>query len=313
MEGPRKTRAIAIVTRLWSDKGAGWRLVRITLLLLAGLIILVVVFENKLIYFPARHPEGNWAVAESLKHQRGAGVVVEDVWFAAADGVKLHGWYCSPLVKPGSGDPAMKSRKVLLWFHGNAGNISHRYEMMTEMVKLPIDVFIIDYRGYGRSEGTPSESGLYKDADAAWSYLTDNRGLAPGSIVLFGKSLGGAVAVDLATRVSPSGLIVQSSFTSIADMADTVVPVLVRPFLSTRMASITKVGQIGCPKLFIHSRNDDVIPYKLGRRLFDAASEPKRFHEVRGARHNDTYIIGGKQYFDALREFLTDLNDASTQ
>ncbi len=169
---------------------------------------------------------------------------------------------------------------------------------------LPVNVFIVDYRGYGKSEGKPSEQGLYLDARAAWDYLVNDRRVAPRDIVILGKSLGGAPAIDLASQVEPGGLIVQSSFTSAADMAATILPFLPRLFLHTRMDSISKITRVHCPKLFIHSRADEVVPFELGRRLFEAAPDPKEFYEVIGSPHNSTYIVGGKAYFEAVRRFL---------
>jgi hypothetical protein len=198
---------------------------------------------------------------------------------------------------------------VLLWFHGNAGNISYRLDMIRMLAAIPVEIFIVDYRGYGRSEGTPTEAGLYLDARAAWNYLAGERATAPERIIIFGKSLGGAVAVDLASQleseqIEPAGLIVQSSFTSAADVAAEVLPIFPRMFLHTRMDSINKIKRIRSRKLFIHSRADEVIPFTLGYKLYEAAPEPKEFYEVRGAPHNSTYIVGGKSYLDRLRSFV---------
>jgi len=172
------------------------------------------------------------------------------------------------------------------------------------MTGIPVQVFIVDYRGYGRSEGTPTEHGLYLDARAAWDYLTNERGVPSERVIIFGKSLGGAPAIDLASQVEPAGLIVQSSFTSAADMAAVVMPLLPSVFLRTKMDSVTKISRISCPKLFIHSRADEVVPFELGYRLYQAAPEPKQFCEVNGAPHNSTYLVGGKPYFDAIRGFV---------
>jgi fermentation-respiration switch protein FrsA (DUF1100 family) len=169
---------------------------------------------------------------------------------------------------------------------------------------LPAQVFIVDYRGYGKSEGKPNERGLYLDAQASWDYLVGERRVTADRIVIFGKSLGGVPAIDLATRVEAAGLIVQSSFTSAADMAVTLVPFLPRALLRARMDSLEKIRQVHCPKLFIHSRADEVVPYKLGYRLFEAAPEPKEFYEVKGSPHNSTYVVGGEQYLAALRRFI---------
>jgi hypothetical protein len=179
------------------------------------------------------------------------------------------------------------------------------------MMELPVQVFIMDYRGYGKSEGNPSERGLYLDARAAWDYLVEGRGVPANRIIIFGKSLGGVPAIDLASKVEPAGVIVQSSFTSAADLAAAVLPFLPRVFLHTKMDSVSKIARVRCPKLFIHSRADEVVPFELGRRLYEAAPEPKQFYEVKGAPHNSTYIVGGKPYFQTLRRFVQSCSPAA--
>jgi fermentation-respiration switch protein FrsA (DUF1100 family) len=289
---------------LWSNIGFPWRLARIMLLLVVGLIIFVMAFEDNFIYFPSKYPDGFWEV-DNIPAREGEFIPkVEDCSFVTNDGVRLHGWYCTPHRKSSGRLEPLPAEMVLLWFHGNAGNISYRYDMIRAMMELPVQVFIIDYRGYGKSEGKPNEQGLYLDARAAWGYLVNERRVAPDHIVIFGKSLGGAPAIDLATQVEPAGLIVQSGFTSAGDMAATVLPFLPRVFLHTKMDSLSKIRQVRCPKLFIHSRADEVVPYELGRRLYEAAPEPKEFYEVKGSPHNSTYIVGGKPYFEALRRFV---------
>jgi pimeloyl-ACP methyl ester carboxylesterase len=289
---------------LWNNTGFLWRLSRIMLLLVVGLIIFVMAFEDKFIYFPSKYPDGVWEV-DNVPAREGEVVPrVEDCSFVASDGVRLHGWYCTPHRKVSGQLEPVPAELVLLWFHGNAGNITDRFDMLRAMVALPVRVFIIDYRGYGKSEGTPTEQGLYLDARAAWDYLVNERRVHSNQIVVFGKSLGGAPAIDLASQVEPAGLIVQSSFTSAGDMAAKVLPFLPRVLLHTNMDSKSKIVHVRCKKLFIHSRADEVVPYELGRRLFDAAPEPKEFYEVKGAPHNSTYIVGGKSYFDAIRRFL---------
>lgn len=294
-----------LLRNLWSNTGFPWRLVRIILLLIIGLAGLLMAFEDKLIYFPTRYPDGFWAV-NSLPAREGEVVPkVEDCFFSTSDGVLLHGWYCTPHLMAGGSTSPVETHTVLLWFHGNAGNLSYRYEMIRAMMAaIPLRIFIIDYRGYGKSEGHPSEAGLYLDARASWDYLTSQRGIAPEQIVIFGKSLGGVPAVDLASRVNPGGLIVQSSFTSAGDMAASLMPFLPRFMLHTKMDSLSKIDRVGCKKLFIHSRDDEVVPFELGQRLYEHALEPKQFYEVIGAPHNSTYLVGGKMYFDALRGFI---------
>jgi fermentation-respiration switch protein FrsA (DUF1100 family) len=263
-----------------------------------------VLLEEKLIYFPEKHPGGLWGVEMAPGRAGEPFPRVEECWFPAEDGVRLHGWFCTPYRTRCDAQDSVPTDWVLLWFHGNAGNITHRYDMILTLMRLPARVFIVDYRGYGKSEGTPSEEGLYRDGKGAWDYLVGERKIPARQIVLFGKSLGGAVAVDLATRVSPGGLIVQSSFTSIPDMARSLIPFFPRFLLRHRMESIEKIPRVSCPKLFVHSPSDEIVPYEQGRRLYEAASQPKHFHTVEGASHNDTYLVGGESYLVALRRFL---------
>ena len=286
------------------NKGAAWRIARIIVLIVFGTIALVMIFEEKLIFFPAKYPDGIWAVNDLAVREGETAPVVEDCWFLTADGLRLHGWLCVPYRKSKGELIPVGTRMTLLWFHGNAGNLSHRYEMIRMLIGIPVQIFIIDYRGYGRSEGSPSEAGLYEDARAAWSYLTSERGISPDRIIVLGKSLGGVPAVDLASKVEPAGLIVQSSFTSAADMAAAVLPFYPRFLLRSKMDSASKIGSVRCPKLFVHSPADEIVPFALGRKLYERAPEPKEFYEVAGAPHNSTYIVGGKPYLEALRRFV---------
>jgi fermentation-respiration switch protein FrsA (DUF1100 family) len=270
------------------------------LVVFATIAVLTMLLERSLIYFPTRYPDGFWD-AEAVA--RGSGCVIEDCYFEADDGIKLHGWWCR---KAGStNDNPSESNTVLLWFHGNAGNLSHRAQGLLQFAQLlPAEVLIFDYRGYGRSEGKPSEKGLYRDARAAWRFLQVERSIAPERIVLFGRSLGAGVAVDLATHVAPAGLVVESGFSSIPAMARHHYPFIPRFLVRSRMDSLTKIRTISCPKLFVHSRADEVAPFELGYALFEAAPEPKMFYEVEGAGHNETSLVGGRAYFATLAEFI---------
>ena len=230
--------------------------------------------------------------------ERGSGCVVEDSFYASEDGIRLHSWWCTP-PEPTANGP------VFLLFHGNAGNLSHRAVFALELAaRTGAEVVLAGYRGYGRSDGKPSEDGLYADARAAWGLITTEREIDPGRIVVFGKSLGGAVAVNLATETGPAGLIVESSFTSIPDMAARHYPFVPKSLIRTRMDSLAKIGNVGCPLLVIHSRADQVVPFDLGRTLYEAAREPKTFYEVERAGHNETWLVGGPPYFDAVADFV---------
>jgi fermentation-respiration switch protein FrsA (DUF1100 family) len=263
------------------------------------MILIMALFERSLIFFPTRYPDGLWDTEAAA---RGSGCTIEDHFFTAADGTNLHGWMCTKIDAPGDAP-------VLLFFHGNAGNLSHRADLLIEFAtRTPAGVFVVGYRGYGRSEGRPSENGLYLDARAAWKHLTETLGIPTDRIIIFGKSLGGGVAVDLALNVPAAGLIVESSFTSIPDMAGAHYPFVPKFLIRTQMNSVIKVPHITMPKLFIHSKQDRVAPYRLGRELFEAASQPKRFHEVVGAGHNETSLVGGDSYFSALSAFVGELS-----
>lgn len=300
-----------LAAAFWSGRAVGWRIARtaaaFTLLSSLFTIFVPMLFENRLIYFPTRYPDGFWDLDRIAIPDGEVGPSVEDVWFEAEDGVRLHGWHLRP-VRPGDDGSApipVPTRGVLLWFHGNAGNLSHRYPVLAEMVRYPTEVFIFDYRGYGRSEGSPDEPGLYRDARAAWRHLTERRGVDPARVVLLGKSLGGAPAVQLATEVPCAGLIVQSSFTNARDMGKSMMPF--PPawlFLRTKFDSAEKVARVRAPKLFMHSRADEVVPFRLGRRLFEAAAEPKEFWEIPEAAHNDTFHAAGEKVHGKIREFL---------
>ncbi len=267
------------------------------LAIFATMILLMALFERSLIFFPTRYPVGMWDTEAAA---RGSGCAIEDHFFAAGDGTRLHGWWCRRL-------DANSEGPVLLFFHGNAGNLADRADLLIELAtRTPASVFVVGYRGYGRSEGRPKEAGLYLDARAAWNHLVDDSGVGADRIVIFGKSLGGGVAVDLAMEAPAAGLIVESSFTSIPDMAGAHYPFVPKFLVRTQMNSVAKVPYVSMPKLFIHSRADGVVPYRLGRELFEAATEPKRFHEVIGAGHNDTWLVGGEAYFEALSAFIDD-------
>ena len=222
------------------------------------------------------------------------GLAYEDVRFSTADGMNLHGWYL----------PREGARGTLLFFHGNAGNISHRGDSIRIFNRLGLNVFIIDYRGYGRSDGSPDETGLYTDARAAWDWLTQERNVPADSIVIFGRSLGGVVAVQLAAEVQAAGLIVESAFSSARDVADEIFPLLSRlVWLRFRFDARRAIADVRFPVLIMHSRHDEIIPYANGKRLFEAAQEPRRFFEMRGD-HNSGFLQSQPEYGNALEQFL---------
>jgi fermentation-respiration switch protein FrsA (DUF1100 family) len=255
--------------------------------------------ERHFIYFPRR---------EVVLTPRDVGLPFEDVRFEASDGVSLHGWF----VPARDGAPT-DNHLVWLWMHGNAGNIGDRVQSLRALSdELGVAVFLPSYRGYGRSGGTPSEQATYRDAEVALMVLSERYGVAADRVALFGQSLGSAVAVDLATRHRPAGLVLESGFTSIADMGRRRFPALpVRALLQNRYDSVAKIGRVDAPVLIIHGDQDDIVPVEMATRLFEAASEPKRLLVMSGAGHNDVDLVGGSRYFAALRTFIQSLEDAS--
>lgn len=225
------------------------------------------------------------------------GMDYEDVFIESSDGVTLHGWFI-----PG------RSAQVVLFFHGNAGNISHRLESIRQFRDLGLSVLIIDYRGYGQSNGRTTERGLYRDADAAWRYLIEDRGLVASDIVIFGRSLGASVASKLAASQQPLALIVESSFTSIPDIAQELYPWLPARWLS-RLKHATRdyIRDVRCPVLVVHSRDDEIIPFHHGEAIFSSANEPRTLLTIRGT-HNDAFLRDERAYTEGLKAFLTGLD-----
>lgn len=262
-----------------------WSILLLVVGLYLGITALLFFFQNRLIYFPLRH----LALTPAAK-----GLTYETVRFEAADGVKLTGWFV----------PAEPARGTVLFFHGNAGNISHRLESIEVFHRLGLNTFIIDYRGYGQSEGSPSEQGTYLDAEAAWRYLIDEREISPDKIIFFGRSLGGGVAAWLAEKHPPALLILESTFTSVPDLAAQLYPFLpVRLLARVHYNTLERLSQIKAPILIGHSLDDKVIPYNHGRRLFAAAPEPKGFLELHG-RHNDGFMVS-RNYESSLEAFIS--------
>ena len=262
-----------------------WTVIGVTVLLYVGLVLLLYLVQARLVYFPTRTI---WATPAAV------GLDFETVRFEAEDGVTLSGWFI----------PAEETDDVVLFFHGNAGNISHRLESIELFHRLGLNVFIVDYRGYGQSEGSPSEEGTYRDAAAAWRYLVEERQVEPGHIILFGRSLGGAVATWLASQRQPKSLILESTFTSVPDIGALQFPFLpVRSLARIRYNSFERLPQINVPVLVVHSPQDEVIPYDHGQQLFEAANEPKQFIQLRGG-HNEGFVITGQPYEAGLEDFI---------
>jgi len=260
----------------------------------AGIIVLAVyslitgamyLKQDNLVYFPSR---------EIIHTPHDANLDYKDVGFQTKDGVNIAGWYI----------PAGGNKATVILCHGNGGNISFFLEHVKILNTLGLNVLSFDYRGYGKSGGAPSEEGTYLDAEAAWDYLVGSYGKTPQDIIVVGHSLGGAVATELALRRNPAALIVESSFTSLPALGAKIYPWLpVRLIAKYQYDSIDKVDRILCPKLFIHSVDDDIVPFEEGKDLFEKASQPKDFLQIKGS-HNDGLILSGKIYSDGLMKFL---------
>ncbi len=244
-------------------------------------------FANRSVFIPARYPHGLW----HLQSELGAA----DVWLDTPDRVRIHGWFVERPNAP----------LVTLYLHGNAGNITHRYDHIREITAAGSSILMLDYRGYGKSQGRPTESGLYTDAEVGYQSLL-GRDFRPEQIVLHGESLGTAVAVDLASRRRCAALVLEAPFTSAKDVARGVLPVI-GPALIWSFDSLRKIGRIQAPKLFIHGDGDEIVPLRLGQALFAAAPAPKSFWLVKGAGHNDILEVARAGYRERLQSFYGSL------
>jgi hypothetical protein len=220
----------------------------------------------------------------------------EDVSIKTSDGLRLHGWFV-----PAKENPTQAV--TFLYFHGNAGNIYNRVDEVELLHDVGGNVLIIDYRGYGISEGSPSEKGIYLDALATFDYVITRKDVAKDRIIAYGVSLGGAAAAELALNRPVAGLVLHSTFTSASDMAKKIFPIVPSFLIQTKMDTINKVQKITVPKLIIHAPQDEVAPYWMGKRLFDASAEPKEFLELQG-QHNDAHIFSRDVYMKGTRKFL---------
>lgn len=265
--------------------------IAVALLLLNGAMYLQ---QPAMIFFP---------VAGVAQTPAEWGMAYEDVYLTASDQVRLHGWYIPP--GAGTAGNAPGAGKVLLFFHGNAGNISQRRDSIEIFHRLGLGVFILDYRGYGQSQGSPDEQGLYRDARAAWGYLTQERGIERRDIIVFGRSLGGAVATQLAAEVQPEALIVESVFSSARDMAKRIFPLLSRLMVMRYRFDVARqMRQVKGRILVAHSPEDEIIPFELGEKVYQAAGSRGRFLTLRGD-HNSGFLLSQPEYENALRAFIS--------
>lgn len=245
--------------------------------------------EQKNLYFPFRAVD---ATPEEI------GLDYEEINIMTADGIRLSAWFI----------PSEESRAVLLFCHGNGGNISHRLEKIMILNRLGLDILIFDYRGYGKSSGRPSEDGLYIDAEAVYDHMVNERKLPPQKIIGYGESLGGPVIIDLASKKKMRGIIIEDAFTSVMDMAKEHFPFIPTFVLKSGYNSLEKIKNVSIPKLILHSINDEIVPFEQGQRIFEMASQPKDFVELRGG-HNDAFIVSREIYSSGIDRFVMSLSE----
>jgi len=250
------------------------------------LVGFVYIRQGSMLYYPSREIEAT---------PRNIGLDFKEITLKTKDGINISAWYI----------PAERERGVLLFCHGNAGNISHRLDSIRIFHDLNLSVLIFDYRGYGKSKGSPTENGTYLDAESAWDYLVNVRHVKPEKVILFGRSLGSAIAAETAIRRKAGAIIIESGFTSIPDLGAKFFPHLpVRLISRYHYSTIDKVSMLDIPKLFIHSRQDELIPFEQGIRLFEKASAPKEFLQITGS-HNEGFLTSGRVYTEGLDSFIT--------
>ncbi len=263
---------------------------KILFYLIAGFVLLIVYvrfLESVSLFYPSRKIQVT---------PKEAGVAFEDIYFSTADHVRLNGWLVKRADRP-------EVAATVLFFHGNAGNIGDRVEKVVNFRDLGLNVFIIDYRGYGKSQGRPTEQGMYADAKAAYDYLQSRPDIAKNRIVVYGASMGGVAAVDLASKYPVAALIADSTFTSAADMAKKIAPFVPSFMLAVKLDSASKIKKVTVPKLFIHSPQDGTVPFRFGKALFDLAPEPKEFLQITGS-HNEGYALSEQIFLPGIESFL---------
>lgn len=269
-------------------------------LFLLGVILLFLLFvvyavylyfnQSKYVYFPT---------SAIVAIPSDAGLLFEDIMLKTSDGISISGWYV----------PAENQRGTILFFHGNGGNISHRIEFIEMFYKLNLSTFIIDYRGYGKSEGKPTEEGTYLDAEAAWDYLVEEKKINPSGVILYGRSLGGPIGARLAEKHKPAALILDSTFTSIKDIGAGLYPFLpVRKFFKFEYNTIEYLKGVDCPVLIIHSRSDSYIPFSHARELSEAVDNKKELVETLGD-HNTNFIVSRKDYKNSIDFFIDEVTE----
>ena len=264
-----------------------WYVLGILAAAYGGLMLLVLIFQSHLVFYPET---GREIIATPAQF----GLPYDDIHLQTSDDISLHGWFV----------PAPQARGTVLFLHGNAGNISHRLDSVRMFQRLGYSTLIFDYRGYGSSGGAPTEQGTYRDAEAAWRYLIEQRHIPPCRIVLFGESLGGAVAAGLAARQKPAALVIASGFTSVPELGQQLYPYLpIRWLARIRYDTREYLRAVTVPVLVAHSQEDDIVPIEHGRALFAAAHPPKQFLELAGG-HNEGFIFMREAWVKVLEDFL---------
>lgn len=259
-------------------------------LILFGCVIIVAYIkylENKGIFYPQKSIDF---------YPSAVNLPFEDIYLKTEDNVKINGWFI----------PHNKAKYTLLFLHGNAGNIGHRLEKLLMLREAGVNIFIIDYRGYGESRGSISEKGFYLDAKAAYDYLLNNRHILPEQIILYGESIGTAAVIDLAAKVKVRAIILEGGFSRGKDVANKFYPFLPAFLFSNTFDSLGKIKNIRVPKLFIHSRNDEIIPFELAGNLYNASVEPKEMVEI-GGSHNTAFLDSKEKYISSIGLFIEKL------
>jgi fermentation-respiration switch protein FrsA (DUF1100 family) len=258
--------------------------------IIGGLAFLYIKYlEDHSLYYPSKDIQ---ATPASLDFP------FEDVYLKTQDKVTIHAWFI----------PNPKADYTLYFCHGNAGNISHRLDKIYLLYKLDLNIFIIDYRGYGRSQGTAYEAGFYRDAAAGYEYLVGKRQIPANTIIIYGESLGAAIGIDLASKKEVKALIIEGGFSSGRDMADIIYPFIPTFLISNKFDCLTKIKHIKAAKLFIHALGDEIVPIALAKKLYAASSQPKYFQELPGS-HNSAFFDSQKEYTSAIKSFLGKLNE----
>jgi|CXWL01.1.fsa_nt_gi fermentation-respiration switch protein FrsA (DUF1100 family) len=283
--GPGEADASPAVSHAWVLTKS---VLRIAIAAFIGATLFLMIFEKRLIYYPAKALDVT---------PKALGLAAEEVSLEVEDGVTVHGWFIPAATTP--------STATILLSHGNAGNIADRLDRVSSLRDLGADFFLYDYRGYGKSTGSPDEEGTYRDGRAAYDYLINTRKVDPSRLIIMGESLGCAISIQLAKERRAAGLVLEAPFASIAHMASAIYPFLpLGRLVRTRYDNVAKIPQLKMPVLVVQGTEDEVIPIAQGRMAFDAAPQPKRFLAIEGAHHNDVYVVGGEKYRRAVAEFI---------